>query len=85
MPEEKHNSTIKPKTDISFDAVLELTNKPGKIFWINFKSGFVRGFAGIMGAGIAVLLIGFLVTRLDGIPLIGDFLKQISEAIKSAN
>ena len=84
MPKEKNHPKIKAEMDISFDAVMELIHKPGRIFWINFKSGFIRGFAGIIGAGTAILLIGFLVTQLGGIPLIGDFLKHISEAIKSA-
>lgn len=84
MPEEKHQTKVKPKMDLSFDAVLELIHKPGRIFWINFKAGFIRGFAGILGAAVAILLFGFLVAKLGGIPLIGDFLKQISEAIKSA-
>jgi hypothetical protein len=85
VPEDKSEAKVKPGINISFDAVLELIHKPGRIFWINFKTGFIRGFAGILGAGAAIILIGFLVAWLGGIPLIGDFLKQISEAIKSAN
>jgi hypothetical protein len=85
MPEDKPKAKVSPKMDLSFDAVLELIHKPGRIFWINFKTGFIRGFAGILGAGAAILLIGFLVSRLGGIPLLGDFLKHISDAIKSAN
>lgn len=79
------NKKIAPEELISLDGVLEMIDNPKKLFWLNFKSGFVRGFAGIIGAAVAILLIGFLVAQFGGLPLIGDFLKSISEAVKSAN
>lgn len=80
----KHNK-IQPEKLVSVDGVLEMVNNPKKLLWLNFKAGFVRGFAGVIGAAIAIVLIGFLVAKLGGIPLIGDFLKSIGDAIKSAN
>ena len=39
----------------------------------------------MLGAALAVILIGVLATYLGGIPMIGDFIKQISDAVKSTN
>lgn len=75
---------VDSKKNISLDGLLELVENPKKMLWINFKAGFVRGFAGIIGAAIAIIIVSFLVAKLGGIPLIGDFLKQIGNAIKSA-
>jgi hypothetical protein len=52
--------------------------------WLNFKSGFVRGFAGVFGAAVAILIIGLMVTYLGGIPFVGGFIKQIGDAVKAA-
>lgn len=81
----KQHNKIQPEKLVSVDGVLEMVNNPKKLLWLNFKAGFVRGFAGVIGAAIAIVLIGFLVAKLGGIPLIGDFLKSIGDAIKSAN
>lgn len=79
----KEDNKIKPEKLVFLDGILELLNNPKKLMWLNFKTGFVRGFAGVIGAAIAIVLIGFLVAKLGGLPLIGDWLKQIEQATKS--
>ena len=85
MDSNKPKVKIDPQDVISLDGVLELIQNPRKLAWVNFKAGFVRGFAGVVGAALAVVIIGFMVAKLGGIPLIGDFLRNIGDAIKSAN
>ncbi len=70
---------------ISLDGIIEILDNPKKLFWLNFKAGFIRGFAGILGAALAIIIIGFLVARLGGVPLIGDIINQIGDAVKPAN
>ena len=85
MHKDKPKAKVDPKNIISLDGVMELIQNPRKLLWVNFKAGFVRGFAGVIGAALAIVIITFLVAKLGGIPLIGDFLKHIGDAIKSAN
>ena len=85
MEKREQKPSIDPNQVISLDGVLEMIHNPRKLAWVNFKAGFVRGFAGVVGAALAIVIITFLVAKLGGIPLIGDFLKQIGDAIKSAN
>ena len=85
MDSNKPKVKIDPQDVISLDGVLELIQNPRKLAWVNFKAGFVRGFAGVVGAALAVVIIGFMVAKLGGLPLIGDFLRNIGDAIKSAN
>jgi hypothetical protein len=85
MPKDPKYSNITEQDLISLDGILETLKNKKKLFWLNFKAGFVRGFAGILGAALAVILIGVLATYLGGIPMIGDFIKQISDAVKSTN
>lgn len=63
-----------------FDAINELLHKPAKLFWLNFRTGFTRGFAGIIGAAAAIVIIGFVVAMLGGLPYIGDFLTALGNA-----
>lgn len=83
-PKELTNTAEDIKKSLSFDAVVELIQSPWKLFWLNFKTGFVRGFAGVLGAAVAVVLIGFLVTIFGGLPYIGTLIKSIEHAVSGA-
>ena len=80
MTTKSRNNKARATDVLSLDAVLELLRDPKKLFWLNFKAGFVRGFAGVMGAVLAILIIGYLVASLGGVPIVGDFVKDIGEA-----
>jgi len=84
MSDKSKTQSIKAEKIVSLDGIMEILANPKKLFWLNFKAGFVRGFAGILGAALAIILIGFLVSKLGGVPVIGEFIKQIGSAVKSA-
>lgn len=69
---------------VSLDAILETLKDRRKLLWLNFKAGFVRGFAGVFGAAVAILIIGLMVTYLGGIPFIGEFINKIGEAVTTS-
>lgn len=83
MAEKKNQKTPRATELLSLDAALELLQDRRKLFWLNFKAGFVRGFAGVIGAVLAILIIGYLVANLGGVPVIGDFIKDIGEAAQT--
>ena len=64
----------------SLDAINELLHSPKKLFWLNFNTGFIRGLASVLGAAVAILIIGLLVTYFGGLPYVGDFFQKIGEA-----
>jgi hypothetical protein len=84
MAKSSNYKNISEQDLVSLDGILEILKNKKKLLWLNFKAGFVRGFAGVIGAALAILFVGFLVTHLGGIPLIGDFIKQIGDAVKTA-
>lgn len=63
------------------DYIAELINNKRKLFWLNAKTGFTRGFFGVIGAGVAVLFISFIVSRLGWLPVIGEFIQKLGSAI----
>lgn len=79
------NDKIKVEKVLSLDGVLDIIKNPKKFYYLNLKAGIIRGFGGVLGAALAIILIGLLVTYLGGIPIIGDFIKQVADATKSAN
>ncbi|MEI6581367.1 MAG: DUF5665 domain-containing protein [bacterium] len=84
MKDQANSKQIKAEKIISLDGVMEILTNPKKLFWLNFKAGFVRGFAGVLGAALAIILISLMVAKLGGVPVIGEFIKQIGSAVKSA-
>lgn len=55
--------------------------KPGSLISRGILIGFFSGAASIIGAAVVILLLGFLVSKLGGLPLIGEFLQNINQAI----
>lgn len=82
MSDQSKPQPIKAEKILSLDGIMEILASPRKLFWLNFKAGFVRGFAGILGAALAIILVGLMVTNLGGLPIIGEFIKQIGSAVK---
>ncbi len=74
------DNTKKVLDSTGLDAINELLNSPAKLFWLNFRTGFTRGLAGVFGAAVAIVIIGILVTQFGGAPLIGEFLQKIGAA-----
>lgn len=83
MGTKRSNKKVRATDLLSLDAALELLQDRKKLFWLNFKAGFVRGFAGVLGAVLAILVIGYLVASLGGAPIIGDFIKDIGQAAQT--
>lgn len=84
MSKNSHYKNIENQDLVSLDGILEILKNKRKLLWLNFKAGFVRGFAGVIGAALAIVLIGFVVAKLGGLPVIGEFIKQIGDAVKTA-
>lgn len=65
---------------LGLEQINELLANKKKLWWLNFQTGFVRGFAGVLGAAVVIVIIGFLVTIFGGLPYIGHILQQIATA-----
>ena len=54
----------------------------GKILFNNFLGGLAWGFGTVLGATIVVALVLFLISKLNTIPLIGDFISRVLHEIE---
>ena len=68
---------------LALDQINELLHNPKKLAWLNFSTGFIRGFAGLFGVITAVSLIALLVYLFGGLPYIGDLLHKIYAAAQA--
>jgi len=83
MADKNKTSKLEVNSVISLDQVLELLSDKKKLYWLNFKAGFIRGFAGVLGAALAVVLLGYLVASFGGLPIIGDFISQLGQGYQT--
>lgn len=52
---------------------------PWRIMWANFLAGTARGLGFILGVGLLLTVVGFLLTKvLSQIPLVGDFFSALN-------
>ena len=63
-----------------FDEMMTLINTPHKLAWLRFYSGLMGGIGATLGAAFALVLLGFAIKHLGGVPWIGDLLHQIGNA-----
>lgn len=77
----KRAATEKMVNATGLDSIAELLNNKRKLFWLNAKTGFTRGFFGVIGAGVAVLFISFLVSQLGWLPVVGEFFHKLGSSI----
>lgn len=66
---------------------VELTQKPGRILFLNFIGGLARGFGIAVGATLVFALLVELLRRLIllNIPGIGDFIAEIVRIVEMKN
>jgi hypothetical protein len=74
------DAAVMASSKVSMRDFVEMLNSPKRLAWLNFYTGFIRGLAGVVGAAIAVVLIGAAVVYLGGIPVIGEFIQKVGEA-----
>jgi hypothetical protein len=59
-------------------------NNRRKVYWMNFVRGIFFGLGTFLSGTIVIALIVWLLSQFVTIPLIGDFVKQILDAIQGA-
>jgi hypothetical protein len=53
------------------------------VYWMNFSRGIFFGFGTILGGTVVVALLVWLLGQFVGFPVIGEYIKQIVEAIQN--
>lgn len=80
----RNNKSAKQLTDsLALDEINQLLHNKKKLWWLNFQTGLTRGFGGILGAAVAIVFIGLIVSLFGGLPYIGHFLLKIGDALQS--
>lgn len=76
------DAVTKASAKLSLDDFMQLLNSPTRIMYLNFRAGFWHGVGFTIGAAFVVVVVGFLVVALGGLPYIGDLLQQLNNAMK---
>jgi len=58
--------------------------EPGKYLWMGFLRGIVYGLGILVAISLVVPLIIAILSSIDWIPVIGDFVSNVAERIQSA-
>ena len=59
----------------------KIFGRPSSIFKRGFLLGIASGMGWIIGATFVVLLLGFMLSKLGGIPFLGEILEKINNAV----
>jgi len=62
-------------------ALNKVYGSPGQILKRGFLLGLASGVGGILGAALIILLLGYLVSKLGWVPVIGEILQKFNSAV----
>ena len=65
------------------DEFMEYIRSPWKMLWPNFVAGIARGFWALVGATIVIALIGWILSTIIDLPLIGKKLEPYVEKVQT--
>ncbi len=65
---------------VGAEEFVNLLNDKWRFAWLNFRAGIYRGIGLTLGVALILVLLGWLVTVLGGIPYIGDFIRSVQES-----
>jgi len=60
---------------------IQYVSSPWRIVWVNFLAGIFRGLGALIGASIVLALIFWLLALLIGVPLVGEYAKDVKATI----
>lgn len=67
------------------DEFMEYIRSPWKMLWPNFVAGVARGIGALIGAALVIAIIGWVLTQMISLPLIGaklePYVTEIQEEI----
>jgi Domain of unknown function (DUF5665) len=65
------------------DEFMDYIRSPWKMLWPNFVAGVARGFGALVGATIVIALVGWTLSTLIDLPLIGKKLEPYVEQVQN--
>ena len=65
---------------VGAEEFVNLLNDRWRFAWLNFRAGIYRGIGLTLGVALVVVLLGWLVAALGGIPYIGDFVREVQQS-----
>lgn len=82
----RHQVTLLAETLESMRLAEYITylNRPGRLLWLNFLVGLMRGFGTALGAGVLAGAAYFLLKRVVilNLPVIGGFIAELSKYVR---
>ena len=85
LPYIRHQVTLLAKTleTMRLAEYITYLNRPGRLLWINFLVGLVRGLGTALGAGLLAGVAYFLLKRIVvlNLPVIGGLIAELSKYV----
>jgi len=64
--------------------LMEIYNSIPKLLFYQFMKGIVFGLGSVLGATIVVSILVYLLSQIEFVPIIGEWVKHISEEIQKS-
>jgi len=74
-PQEEVEGLVDAIQAIGLEEFMDYIRSPWKMLWPNFIAGVARGFGALVGASIVIAIIGWSLTLIIDLPLIGQKLE----------
>lgn len=79
------DNLVEAISSAGLEEFIEYIRSPWKMLWPNFIAGVARGVGALVGAAVVIAIIGWILTQMVSLPLIGKslspYVQQIQEEI----
>ncbi len=62
---------------------MQVFNHPLKFLWYSFLKGLMIGFGSVLGASVLVALFIYMLSKIQLVPIVGDFVQDLINQIQS--
>lgn len=61
----------------------DVMTHPGRFMWLAFLKGIMIGFGSFLGATLLVAMLLYLLSKIQLIPIVGDFVQKVIEEMNA--
>ncbi|MEK7097931.1 MAG: DUF5665 domain-containing protein [Patescibacteria group bacterium] len=68
--------------ELESEKVFQIVSNPWRLMWYSFLKGLMVGFGSVLGATVMVGVFIYLLSQVEFVPIIGDWVTQILDQVK---
>ncbi|MFH1720602.1 MAG: DUF5665 domain-containing protein [Patescibacteria group bacterium] len=71
--------------NLESEKIFQIIKSPWRLMWMSFLKGLMVGFGSVLGATVIVAIFIYLISQVEFIPIIGEWVNEIVEQVQTGH